>query len=36
MGVNKGLALVESLPDVEALIVDADGKMHYSSGLVHR
>ncbi len=36
MGVKKGLALVESLPDVEAVVVDADGKMHYSSGLMRR
>lgn len=36
MGIKRGLALVESLPDVEALIVDADGKMHYSSGLMRR
>ena len=32
MGVKNGLALVESLPGVEAVVVDADGKIHYSSG----
>jgi thiamine biosynthesis lipoprotein len=36
MGIKRGLALVESLPDVEAVIVDADGKMHYSSGFMGR
>lgn len=36
MGVEKGLSLVESLPDVEAVIIDAAGRMHYSSGLLRR
>ncbi len=36
MGVQKGLSLVESLPNVEAVIIDAAGRMHYSSGLLHR
>jgi FAD:protein FMN transferase len=34
MGVNKGLRLVESLEGVDAVIVDADGALHYSSGLL--
>ncbi len=33
MGVDKGLKLVEKLPDVEAVFVDADNKLHVSSGL---
>jgi thiamine biosynthesis lipoprotein len=36
VGVNKGMALVERLNDVEAVIVDANGKMHYSTGLMRR
>jgi len=33
MGVEKGLALVERLPRVEALLVDMEGGVHASSGL---
>ncbi|MFQ5755855.1 MAG: FAD:protein FMN transferase [Acidiferrobacterales bacterium] len=33
LGVRKGLVLIESLPDVEAVMIDADNEMHYSSGL---
>jgi thiamine biosynthesis lipoprotein len=33
MGVDKGLNLVNSLPDTEAIIIDDQGKMHYSDGL---
>lgn len=33
LGVNRGLELVNSLPDTEAIIIDANGKMHYSNGL---
>ena len=29
-----GLALIESLEDYEAVLIDADGAMHYSSGLL--
>jgi FAD:protein FMN transferase len=36
LGVKKGMALVERLNDVEAVIVDANGKMHYSTGLMRR
>lgn len=32
-GVSAGLALVESLPGVDAVIVDAEGRLHASSGL---
>ena len=33
MGVSKGLALINALPDTEAIIIDDQGKMHYSDGL---
>lgn len=33
MGARKGLALVDSLPDIEAVIIDKHGKMQFSSGL---
>lgn len=33
LGVVDGLKLVESRSDLEAIIIDADGKMHFSSGL---
>ncbi|MGH8494837.1 MAG: FAD:protein FMN transferase [Gammaproteobacteria bacterium] len=32
LGPEKGLELIEGLPDVEAVIVDAQGHLHYSSG----
>lgn len=34
LGPEKGLAIVETLPRVEALLVDMDGKVHRSSGLL--
>ncbi len=33
LGVTDGLALVESRSDLETIIIDARGKMHFSSGL---
>jgi FAD:protein FMN transferase len=36
MGVASGMRLVESLPDVEAIIVDHEGMVHVSSGLRDR
>jgi FAD:protein FMN transferase len=36
LGPEEGMALVERLPDVEAIIVDKEGKMTVSSGLRHR
>ena len=33
MGVDRGLKLVNSLPDTEAIIIDNRGRMHYSDGL---
>ena len=34
MGVDKGMRLVESLDAVDAVVVDAAGALHYSSGLL--
>lgn len=36
MGPERGMELVEQLPDVEAIIVDAEGRLLVSSGLKHR
>lgn len=33
LGVDKGLALIESLCGVDAVVVDASGALHFSSGL---
>jgi FAD:protein FMN transferase len=33
MGVEKGMRLIESQPDVDAVVVDAAGVLHYSCGL---
>ena len=33
LGVNKGLQLINSIPDTEAVIIDNEGRMHYSVGL---
>ncbi len=33
LGLVKGLALVERLPGIDAILVDADGKLHYSSDI---
>jgi len=32
LGAVKGLALIESLEGIDAIIIDSDGKLHYSSG----
>ena len=34
LGLNKGMKLISSLPNTEAIIIDNNGHMHYSSGLV--
>jgi thiamine biosynthesis lipoprotein len=34
LGPEKGLQLVESLAGIDAVIIDAQGQMHYSSGLM--
>jgi len=36
LGPEKGLRLIESIPGVDAVIIDAEGKMFYSSGLQNR
>ena len=36
LGPQNGMALVEQLPDVEAIIVDANGTLLVSSGLRDR
>ena len=33
LGVEKGLQLIDSIPDTEAVIIDSKGNMHYSAGL---
>ncbi len=34
MGVEKGLALIDRLPDFDAIIITSAGKVHYSQGLM--
>ena len=34
LGPQRGLRIVEALPDVDAVVVDADGTLHYSAGLL--
>ncbi len=34
LGVERGLALVNSLPNIDAILVDAQGHLHYSEGLL--
>ncbi|MDX1694466.1 MAG: FAD:protein FMN transferase, partial [Ketobacteraceae bacterium] len=34
MGVTRGLAYINRIPDVSAVIIDADGRLHYSNDLV--
>ena len=34
MGVDKGLALINRLPDLDAIIIDTQGKVSYSNGLL--
>jgi thiamine biosynthesis lipoprotein len=34
LGATQGLRLVESLPGVDAVVVDTEGRLHYSSGLL--
>lgn len=33
LGVEQGLAIVDALPGVDAVVVDAEGRLHYSAGL---
>lgn len=34
LGLSKGMALIESQPGVDAIVVDAQGNLHFSSGLM--
>ncbi len=34
LGVERGMQIVASLPGVDAVVVDAQGKLHYSAGLL--
>ena len=34
MGVKKGLTLIGNLPDYESIVIDADGRVFYSDGLM--
>jgi thiamine biosynthesis lipoprotein len=34
MGLEDGMRLIESQPGVDAVVVDASGVLHYSSGLL--
>jgi len=34
LGIDEGMRIVESLPGVDAVAVDAEGKLHYSAGLL--
>lgn len=36
LGVEQGLALINKVPDTDAIILDADRKMHFSQGLVQQ
>ena len=33
LGAEKGIALIETLDNIDAVIIDSSGKVHYSSGL---
>lgn len=33
LGIKKGLALIDTLKDIDAIMIDGKGKVHYSSGL---
>ncbi len=34
LGLNKGMKLISSLPNTEAIVIDNNGRMHYSNGLM--
>ena len=34
LGAVRGLRLIDSAADVDAVVVDADGRLHFSAGLV--
>lgn len=33
LGLNKGMKLISTLPNTEAIVIDNNGRMHYSTGL---
>ena len=33
LGVERGLSLLQTMPGADAVVVDAEGRLHYSSGL---
>jgi thiamine biosynthesis lipoprotein len=35
MGVDKGLTLIGTLPDYESIVIDSDGSIYYSDGLLN-
>ncbi len=35
LGVERGMQIVATLPGVDAVVVDAQGQLHYSAGLLH-
>jgi FAD:protein FMN transferase len=35
LGVERGMQIVSTLPGVDAVVVDAQGQLHYSAGLLH-
>ena len=35
LGVERGMQIVASVPGVDAVVVDAQGQLHYSAGLLH-
>jgi len=35
MGLERGMQLVEAMPGVDAVVIDATGTLHFSSGLLH-
>ncbi len=34
LGAEQGIRIVESIPDVDAVVIDAAGRLHYSAGLL--
>jgi thiamine biosynthesis lipoprotein len=33
LGPERGMALIDRLPGIDAIIIDSDGKLHYSADL---
>ena len=34
LGAQKGIALINRLPDFDAVVIDAEGRLYYSAGLM--